>query len=259
MASLTLSGRGAAGNRRGPSRSELTPTIVRGPRPAGPAGKGARAALAAFAAVAAVALAGCGTPYATAPDRDGRPVMLLGHDPVAYFTAGAPQRGRRDLAVSLPERTYWFASERHKAMFEAAPARYEPQYGGFCASGAAFAIKLGSDPTAWAIHEGRLFIFGDVLGKTAWELDPAWNVAHADRLWPGIEPRGWRAASLAAYAFKVPHYLTGAQIRAQFEARHPGRTWPAYDPGGMLTNLFSKRPGWRSAEGFGQPALGWPE
>ena len=202
-------------------------------------------------------LVACGTPYATVPNGAGEPVMLLGHDPVAYFTHAQPQRGRPELKVSLPERTYYFASAAHKALFETDPARYEPQYGGFCASGAAFAVKLGSDPGAWQIHDGRLFIFGDVLGQTAWQLDPSWNVVHADALWPGIAKRGWRAQSLWAYANKVPHYLTGAQIKASWQARHPTKTWPGYDPGGMLTNLFVKAPGWRAAEGFGQPALGY--
>ena len=203
-------------------------------------------------------LAGCGTPFATVADSAGRPVMLLGHDPVAYFTQGQPVRGSARIVVDLPDRSYYFASEAHRALFEAAPARYEPQYGGFCASGAAFAVKLGSDPTAWQIRDGRLFIFGDVLGQTAWGVDPAWNIAHADRLWPQIAAKGWRAQSLAAYANKVPHYLTGAQIRTQWLARHPSQAWPAYDPGGMLNNLFVKPPGWRAAEGFGQPALGYP-
>lgn len=203
-------------------------------------------------------LSGCGTPFATVPDAAGRPVMLLGHDPVAYFTRGQAVRGSTQHVVNLPERSYYFASPEHKALFESAPARYEPQYGGFCASGAAFAVKLGSDPTSWQIRDGRLFIFGDVLGQTAWGLDAAWNIAHADRLWPGIADRGWRAQSLLAYADKVPHYLTGAQIREQWQARHPGQAWPSYDPGGMLQNLFLKRPGWRAAEGFGQPALGYP-
>ena len=71
-------------------------------------------------------------------------------------------------------------------------------------------------------------------------------------------PRDVLVKSLRAYAHKVPHYLTGAQIRAEWERRHPGRAWPAYDPGGMITNLFLKPPGWRAAEGFGQPALGYP-
>ena len=204
-------------------------------------------------------LAGCGTPYATVPDASGRPVMLLGHDPVAYFAAGQPVRGSAQHVVDLPGRSYRFASAQNRARFLADPARYEPQYGGFCASGAAFAIKLGSDPTAWQIRDGRLFIFGDVIGQTAWSVDPAWNVDQADRLWPQMRDQGWRAQSLSRYLDRVPHYQTGAQIRAQWEARNPGQRWPEYDPGGMITNLFLKPPGWRAAEGFGQPALGYPD
>jgi YHS domain-containing protein len=206
----------------------------------------------------ALLLSGCGTPYATVPDSAGRPVMLLGHDPVAYFTKGQAQRGLAQFVVNLPERSYYFSSAENRQLFEAAPARYEPQYGGFCASGAAFAIKLGSDPTAWTIRDGRLFIFGDLLGQSAWDVDPAWNVGHADRLWPAIVNSGWRAQTLGAYINKVPHYLNTAQVRAQWQAQHPGQTWPAYDPGGMFKNLFLKSPGWRAAEGFGQPALGYP-
>lgn len=207
---------------------------------------------------AAVVLTGCGTPYATVPDAAGRPVMLLGHDPVAYFKSAMPQRGSAEHVVSMPERSYYFASAQNKALFVAEPARYEPQYGGFCASGAAFAVKLGSDPTAWQIRDGRLFIFGDVVGQTAWGVDPAWNVAHADRLWPDMAARGWRGQSLGAYLNKVEHYQTGPQIRAQWEAKNPGQVWPPFDPGGMVKNLFLKPPGWRAAEGFGQPALGYP-
>ncbi len=211
------------------------------------------------AALAIWLLSACGTPYATVASRSGEPVMLLGYDPVAYFTKGEPTRGKAQFKTNLPDRTYYFASAENQALFTGNPAKYEPQYGGFCASGAAFAIKLGSDPTAWQIYDGRLFIFGDVLGQTAWQLDPVWNVDHADKLWPGIAGKGWRSASLQAYAFKVPHYKTGAQIKTEYEAKNPGKPWPSYDPGGMVTNLFSKQPGWRSAEGFGQPALGYPE
>jgi len=204
-------------------------------------------------------LHGCGTPYATVNSGRGDPVMLLGYDPVAYFTEGKPLRGKADLKVDLPARTYYFTSPEHRALFVANPAKYEPQYGGFCSSGAAFAIKLGSDPTAWEIVDGRLFIFGDVLGKTAWQVDPQWNIAHADLLWPQIRDQGWRAQSLASYMSKVPHYKTGAQIRAEWEAKNPGRTWPQYDVGSMFQNLFTKPPGWRAAEGHSQPALGYPD
>lgn len=208
---------------------------------------------------AAFLLVGCGTPYATVPNRANEPVMLLGYDPVAYFTQGAPVRGIAAHKLNLPHRTYYFASVENKALFAASPARYEPQYGGFCSSGAAFNIKLSSDPTSWQIFEGRLFIFGDVLGQAAWQVDPKWNVDHADRLWPAIQDKGWRGVSLGSYISKVPHYKTGAQIRAEWEAKNPGKSWPIYDVGGMFTSLFLKAPGWRAAEGFSQPALGYPE
>lgn len=204
-------------------------------------------------------LAGCGTPYATVKNNAGDPVMLLGHDPVAYFTQGKPARGKPELKVNLPERTYYFATPEHRAMFLASPEKYEPQYGGFCASGAAFAIKLGSDPTSWEIYQGRLFIFGDILGQTAWQLDRQWNVAHGDRLWPQMKDAGWRGQSLGSYISKVPHYKTGVQIRSEWEAKNPGKKWPAYDVGSMFSNLFTKPPGWRAAEGHSQPALGYPE
>jgi YHS domain-containing protein len=207
----------------------------------------------------AISLAACGTPFATVKNKAGEPVMLLGHDPVSYFTKGQAERGKAEWKVDLPQRTYYFASDEQRRLFIANPARYEPQYGGFCASGAAYAIKLGSDPTAWTVRDGRLFIFGDVLGKTAWELDPAWNVSHADALWPEAAAAGWRGQSLKRYINKVGHYKSGAQIVADYQAKNPGKAWPRYDVGSMFTNLFTKPPGWRAAEGHSQPALGYPE
>lgn len=215
--------------------------------------------LGALLLAALMVLGACGTPYATVPNRSGDPVMLLGYDPVAYFTKGAPTRGKVEHKVSLPERTYYFETAENKNLFSATPTKYEPQYGGFCASGAAFAIKLGSDPTSWQIYDGRLFIFGDILGQTAWQIDPKWNVDHGDRLWPGIKDAGWRGASLRAYLSKVPHYKSGKDIRAEYDAKNPGKPWPNYDVGSMMANLFTKPPGWRAAEGHSQPALGYPE
>lgn len=210
-------------------------------------------------AAALFGLTACGTPYATVPNDLDEPVMLLGYDPVAYFTKGEPTRGKPEIKVNLPFRTYYFATVENRNLFNSNPSRYEPQYGGFCSSGAAYAIKLGSDPTAWQIYEGRLFIFGDVLGKTAWQLDPKWNVEHADKLWPDMRPNGWRGQSLMRYAMKVPHYKTGKDIVAEWKAKDPAMVWPSYDTGGMFNNLFLKMPGWRAAEGFSQPPLGYPK
>ncbi len=204
------------------------------------------------------ALAGCGTRFATMTNPRGDEVMLLGHDPVAYFTAGTPTRGTRDITSTLPGRTYYFASLENKQRFDAAPQKYEPQYGGFCSNGAPYRIKLGSDPSEFVIYNDRLFIFGDVLGREMWLLHRDENIAYADREWPAIAGLGWRQASLMAFASKVPWYRTGTELHAEYERRNPGKKL-SFDTGGMVTNLFLKPPGWRAAEGFGQPALGGPD
>lgn len=205
---------------------------------------------------ATLMLAGCGgTLYATVASTDGEPVMLLGHDPVAYFTLGKPLRGDPKIKVVLPHRTYFFANEEHRKLFNADPAKYEPQYGGFCSNGTPFKIKLGSDPTEWEIRDGRLFIFGDIVGHSFWSLDPAFNVTHADQVWGEIKDVPWRTATLKAWLGKVPWYRTHKSLDDEWNAKNPGKTI-TYDPGGLIPNLLTKYPGWRAREGFGQPALG---
>ncbi len=206
----------------------------------------------------AALLAGCGTHFATMKNPRGEEVMLLGYDPVAYFTEGKPTRGKRDIISTLPGRTYYFVSIENKRTFDATPQKFEPQYGGFCSNGAPYRIKLGSDPTEFIIYNNRLFIFGDVLGREMWLLHRDDNIANADREWPTIADIGWRQASLTAFANKVPWYRTGGELHAEYERRNPGKRL-SFDTGGMVTNLFIKRPGWRAAEGFGQPALGAPD
>ncbi len=203
-------------------------------------------------------LSACGTRFATTHNPRSEAVMLLGHDPVAYFTRGIPTRGKKEISTTLPERTYYFESTQHKQLFDQSPAKYEPQYAGFCANGAPYKIKLGSDPTEFEIIGGRLFIFGDILGREMWKLHRDENIANADRVWPEIREKGWRGATLAAYANKVSWYRTSAALSAEYARQNPGKRL-TYDPGGMIANLFMKSPGWRAAEGFGQPALGYPD
>lgn len=207
-------------------------------------------------AAAVLLLAGCGgTRYATIATPAGDELMLLGHDPVAYFTMGKPVRGDPRHKVTLPDRTYYFVSEEHRRRFEAAPAKYEPQYGGFCSNGAPFGMKLGSDPTEWRIHEGRLFVFGDIVGHTKWSLDPAFNIRHADQLWPSIRDKGWRDATWRAWIDRVPWYRTSRSLTDEWNAKYPNHP-VTYNPGGFFRNIILKYPGSRAREGAGQPALG---
>jgi len=216
-----------------------------------------RTFMGALVGAAAALLAGCGTTHATVETSRGEHLMLLGYDPVAYFSDHVPVRGKHTLAAATEGRTYYFASPEHRATFAAAPARYEPQYGGFCSNGAAYNVKLGSDPTQFEIRDGRLFIFGDVLGREMWLLDPETNIRHGDALWPAMRDEGWRWQSLKGWTFaKVPWYRDGKSLMAEWREKHPGQAL-SYDTGGTFNSL-AKYPGWRAREGFGQPRLGVP-
>jgi YHS domain-containing protein len=206
---------------------------------------------------AAALLSGCGTTHATIDTSRGEQLMLLGYDPVAYFTDSKPVRGKHTIAAANEGRTYYFATPEHRAAFLAAPAKYEPQYGGFCSNGAPYGVKMGSDPTQFELRGERLFIFGDVQGREFWLLDWEDNIRHADELWPEIRDKGWRTQSLKAWIFKVPWYRTGRELMVRWREEHPGRELN-YDTGGTLNNLVFKYPGWRAREGYGQEALGVP-
>ena len=210
-----------------------------------------------FAVLALLVVAGCGTTHATVTTSRGEELMLLGFDPVAYFTDARPVRGKHTLNAAFEGRTYYFATPEHRAAFMASAAKYEPQYGAFCSNGAPYAVKLGSDPTQFEIRGGRLFIFGDILGHEMWLLDEKENIERADRLWPEIRDKGWREQSLKAWIFKVPWYRTGRELMVRWREKHPGKSLD-YDTGGFVNNMVLKYPGWRAREGYSQPALGVP-
>jgi YHS domain-containing protein len=136
-------------------------------------------------------------------DQPRREPHAAGLRPGRVLHRRQPVRGKHTIHAAHEGRTYYFATPEHRASFVAAPAKYEPQYGGFCSNGAPYAVKLGSDPTQFEIRDARLFIFGDILGHEMWLLDWKTNIERADRLWPQIRDKGWRGQSLQAWISKV--------------------------------------------------------
>ena len=201
--------------------------------------RGAAASLAwrAAAALLALALAGCGAMSAQNPSTALRPVnavadggdarvMLKGHDVVSYFTQGRHAAGDPAISSTYEGVTFRFASAEHKALFDKEPARYLPQYGGYCANGIAYAIPWGGDADAWKIIDGRLYIFGGRGSMDAFMLDAAANRALADRYWreevAGSHSFWQRSKRLV---FRVPHYKSGSDLaKLVAEAKARGQT-----------------------------------
>ena len=108
---------------------------------------------------------------------------LRGYDPVAYFMQGNPQKGNSQYQTEWNGSTWSFASAENKKMFESNPEKYAPQYGGFCAFGVSKGSKAPSDPNAWTIVNGKLYLNYNSQVKSMWEQNRDANIQQADQNW----------------------------------------------------------------------------
>lgn len=124
-----------------------------------------------------------------AVDMDTKGIALKGYDPVAYFVAGKPVLGSRDLPASSVGAIYYFASEDNRDKYLANPARYTPAYGGFCAVGVTRSKKVTGDSTAWKIVDGRLYINSSPESLVIWSKQIQGNIEKANEIWPVIKDK----------------------------------------------------------------------
>jgi YHS domain-containing protein len=118
---------------------------------------------------------------------DARGISIQGHDPVAYFVDGKPVMGKSGHSAIVGVATYWFASEANQQLFKADPAKYEPQYGGYCAYGVAQGVKPDIDPTAFLIVNGKLYLNLSPAVQKRWQADIPGFVDRANHNWPGLK------------------------------------------------------------------------
>ena len=111
---------------------------------------------------------------------------ISGYDPVAYFTQGKPVKGNGYNVADYQGVTYAFANEENKELFEANPEKYVPAYGGWCAYGVAVGKKFVSDPQAWKIVEGKLYLNLDKDIQRKWAKDIPGYIETANSNWKEI-------------------------------------------------------------------------
>jgi YHS domain-containing protein len=116
----------------------------------------------------------------------GAPLALRGYDPVAYFTDGKPTQGVAKFTGTHNGVAYYFSSPQNLDAFKANPAKYEPQYGGFCAYGAALGKKFDGDPRLWKIVNGKLYVNLNEEIVAAFEKDVPGAIVKADKNWTVI-------------------------------------------------------------------------
>ena len=85
-------------------------------------------------------------------------LALKGYDPVSYFTEGRPEQGSAEYQAVFDDATYWFKNAEHRGLFVA-------------------------DPEAWAIADGRLYVFAAKQAIPMFEAQTASIVANASDNW----------------------------------------------------------------------------
>jgi YHS domain-containing protein len=111
-----------------------------------------------------------------------------GTDPVAYFVEQRAVPGDPAISLEWDGATWYFASEANRAAFAAAPGKYAPQYGGYCAYGVAQGATPTIVPEAWTIKDGKLYLNYSLGVRQRWNVDRDRYIEQADARWPELKP-----------------------------------------------------------------------
>jgi YHS domain-containing protein len=112
---------------------------------------------------------------------------IRGYDPVAYFTEGKSVKGNDNLTYHWKDANWYFSSTQNLNSFTKNPEKYAPQYGGYCAYGMSEGHKAPTDPDAWTIVDGKLYLNYSKDVRTKWRESEKERIDKADKNWPQLK------------------------------------------------------------------------
>jgi YHS domain-containing protein len=110
-------------------------------------------------------------------------VAIKGYDPVSYFMAGGPVQGKASFSFKWHRLTWHFANKADLALFSKDPEKYAPQYDGYCAWAMTMGQEAKTDPQAWKIVDGKLYLNCSRASFKKWSEDIPGNIRKADKNW----------------------------------------------------------------------------
>ena len=132
------------------------------------------------------------TPAFAADDRvkpintDASGLALKGYDPVAYFFDGKPVLGLPGLQYEWNGAIWRFATATNRERFIADPAAFVPQFGGYCAWAVSRNYTADTDPDAFDIVNGKLYLNYSILVQLRWKVTREDNIRKAEQNWPKL-------------------------------------------------------------------------
>lgn len=113
-------------------------------------------------------------------------VAVGGFDVVSYHRMQNPVAGSPDLTHEWQGVTWRFVDETNRRLFQADPEKFAPRYGGYCAYALSRGALAPTDPEAWTIYHGKLYLNFSKAVREKWLADVASHVVSADNHWPEI-------------------------------------------------------------------------
>jgi YHS domain-containing protein len=108
-----------------------------------------------------------------------------GYDVVSYFS-GTALPGTEAHSTKWKGAEWRFASAENLKAFEAAPEKYAPQYGGYCAFGLAQGYAVKGEPEQWSVVDGKLYLNYSASVKSNWQKDIPGYITAGNANWPKV-------------------------------------------------------------------------
>lgn len=144
----------------------------------------------ALIALIAVVAAGCGllgvgalNKSTAAVNVDSKGLALQGYDAVAYFKENLPREGKAEFTADYNGAKWQFTSAENRDAFTKEPAKYAPQYGGYCAWAVGHNYTAQGDPQAWKIVDNKLYLNYSKDVQAKWQQEIPKYVADGDKNW----------------------------------------------------------------------------
>lgn len=112
-----------------------------------------------------------------------------GYDVVAFFKDSKPVMGADSLSYTYKDVKWLFATQANMVAFKANPDHFMPQYGGYCAYGAAQGHKAPTKPETWTIVGDKLYFNYNLKVKESWTKDEQAMIEKADKNWPELKDK----------------------------------------------------------------------
>ena len=118
-------------------------------------------------------------------EKDG--FAIDGYDAVSFFESSGPIKGTQAISVTFRGSVFLFSSEDHKKEFLKNPEKYSPQFNGYCAFGLARGYKAKSEPGAFSVVKGKLYLNYDLLVRKKWLEKRDDFIEKAEANWPSVK------------------------------------------------------------------------